>query len=800
MSPGPDALRLAARSLRRSPGVTLTCILALGLGIGATSAIFAFIDKLLLDPFDFSQDGLAMALESSPERERQPVPAALAETWMETATSFSSTAGYEWWEVNLTGVNEPEHLVGYRVSPGFFSTLGVRPMLGRGFTVEEARPGAEDVVVLSEGLWRRRFAADPSILGQRVLLDGVGHTVVGVMPGSFRFPKAAGLWATRRVSPADRETIGSHSVFVVGRLAPGKSLAAAGDELAATSRLFDAAHPHHQRGHRPQVFSLREYGDPTTRMVMWIMAAAVGMILVLACANVANVLLARATVRSREFALRIALGAPRSRIVVQLVAEGVLIALGACVVGLALGEVGIRLLRAGMPANIERFVAGWDRIGLDWRLLGFGVVVSLLAALASTGYAAVEATRQAPAQALNTEDLRSGGGRAGHRRRSLLVLVQVALALVLVNDAGLFIQTLQRILVAPTGFDARKVLTFRVGVAETLAPGDAALRRLLEGALRELVEIPGVEQVGIVSALPLSGRYRATVFEVGGRPVAEGRAPHSVVQVVSGGYLDAMRIPLQQGRSFGPADVPGSVDVALVSEVLAQRHFPGGDALGTRIRVGDRWRTIVGVVGTVRYTEITEPGVAIYLPMAQDPQRDIAVAVRTAGEPLQAAAQVRETLRTALPDQPITDLMPMTQVVSENALLAARYSAGMLGVLGMIALLLSAVGIYGVVSQWVLQRVRELGIRSALGARRSQLVGLVLSRGLTPVALGAALGIFLALGHGRVVRGALFGISPDDPATLVVVLGTVALAATAACLLPARRAARMDPAEVLRGE
>lgn len=801
MGSGLHALRLAVRSLVRSPGVSLACILALGLGIGATTAIFAFIDKLLLEPFAFPQDGLAMALESSPERDRRQVPAALAEAWAANAKAFTSMAAYEWWEVNLTGVNEPEHLVGYRVSPGFFSTLGVGPVLGRGFMAEEARPGAESVVVLSEGLWRRRFAADPAVLGRRVLLDGVGHTVVGVMPASFRFPKAAALWAPRVVTDADRETVSAHALFVVGRLAPGASLASADQELAAISTRFDVEHPTHQRGHRPQVFSIRDYGDPQTRLVLWIMAGAVVMILLLACANVANVLLARATVRSREFALRIALGASRSRIVAQLLAEGLILALGACLVGLAVGEVGIRLLRAGMPANIERFVAGWDRIGLDWRLLAFGAAVSLVAALTSTAYAAIEASRPAPAQALVAEDPRAGSGRGGHRRRSLLVLVQVALALVLVNDAGLFVQTLRRLLLAPNGFDAGNVLTFRVGVAETLAPDDAALRRRLEDALTALAGIPGVEQVGLASALPLSGRYRASHFELEGRPPpSDGRAPASVTQVVSAAYLGALRIPVQQGRAFDPGDVPGSLDVALVSETLARRHFPGGDALGARIRVGERWRTIVGVVGTVRYVDVTDPGVAIYLPLAQDPERDVAVAVRTAGDPLQIAAQVRETLRAVLPDQPLSDLMPMTQVVSENALLAARYSAGVLGVLGAIALLLSAVGIYGVVSQWVLQRVRELGIRAALGARRGQLLGLVLSRGLTPVCLGAAVGLVLALGHGPVLRAVLFGISPHDPATLLSVLATVALAGTVACLLPAGHAARMDPAEVLRGE
>ncbi len=621
------------------------------------------------------------------------------------------------------------------------------------------------------------------------------------MPASFRFPKAAALWVPLVVTDSERTAFASHALYVVGRLAPGASLAAARQELSSISARFDAEHPAHRGGHRPEVFALRDYGDPQTRLVLWIMAAAVGMILLLACANVANVLLARATVRSREFALKIALGAPRVRIITQLLVEGLLLALGACLVGLGLGEVGIRLLRAGMPPSIERFVAGWDRVGLDWRLFAFGSGVSLVAALASTVYAAVEASRQAPGQTLIAEDPRATGGRQGHRRRSVLVLVQVAVALLLLNDAGLFIQTLRRLLVAPIGFAPRQVLTLRVGVATTLAPDEASLRRRLEDALSRVSAVPGVEQVGLATALPLSNRWGATDFEVEGRaPAPDGRGPHGVLQVVSDGYLAALRIPLQQGRSFGPADGPGSLDVALVSEPLVQRHFPRGNALGARIRVGQRWRTIVGVVGAVKHTEIADPGVAIYLPMAQDPEREVALALRTRGEPLLTAGPVREALHAALPDQPLAELMPMVEVVDDNALLAARYSAGLLGVLAAIALLLSAVGIYGVISQWVLQRVRELGIRAALGARRRQLLGLVLSRGLTPVGLGTALGLSLELGHGRLLRGVLFGVSPDDPWILVTVTGTLGVVATVACLLPARHAARPDPATVLRGD
>jgi len=369
-----------------------------------------------------------------------------------------------------------------------------------------------------------------------------------------------------------------------------------------------------------------------------------------------------------------------------------------------------------------------------------------------------------------------------------------------VNDAGLFAGTLRRMLDAPLGFDPGHLLTFRVGVAETLAPGDADVVRMLEEAIRNTRAVPGVEQVAVANAVPLSNRWASTAFEPEGTaPPVDGRAPRALLQSISDGYLEALRIPLRQGRAFGSADGRSSLDVALISEPLARKYFPGGDALGARIRIGTRWRTVVGVVGAVKHTEIADPGVAIYLPLAQAPVREVAFAVRTAGAPLSAASAIREAVHAALPDQPISDLAPMRTVVDDNALLAARYAAGMLGVLGAIALMLSAVGIYGVVAQWVVQRLRELGIRSALGARR-QLMGLVVSRSLRPAAVGLVLGLGLSLAHGRALRAALYGVSPNDPLTLTTVALFLGLVATAACLIPAGRALGQDPAAILRHE
>ena len=789
--------RLAARSLLRNPALSLLCISALGLGIGANATVFAFIDKILLEPFPFPQERRVMLLESSPERDRRPVPVPVFEAWAAEPRTLEAIGGYGWWEVNLTGVHEPEHVVAYQVTPGFFRVLGVAPALGRDFLDSEADPGAAHVVVLSHATWQGRFGGDPDILGKSALLDGQSYTVVGVMPADFRFPKGAALWAPLVFTEQMRAARASHVVYGVGRMRPGETVRSVQAELTAASARVQALHPGSEVGHVAQVFDLRDYADPQTRFLMLVMAAGVGLLLFLACANVANVLLARSTARAREFAVRAALGASRARLVVHVLAESLLLALGACVAGLAVGALGIRLMKAGMPPSIERFVAGWERVGLDWRLVAFSGVASLLATFAASTYCALQVSRAGPQAVLAAE---TGGGSPGrHRLRGMLIGVQVALALVLVTDAGLFGQTLRQMIVAPVGFDAPRVLTFRMGVSEVSFPTDPDVDRLLDDTVRQLRALPGVEAAGVVSALPLSGRWGSATFEIeGATPSPDGREPSSIVQSASPGYLDTMRIPLREGRGFTAADGVGALDVALVSEPFARRHFPSGDALGKRIRVGKRWRTVVGVTGAVKHVDLADPGLAIYLPLAQDGAREVAFAVRTAGDPERWVAPVQKTLHALAPDQPISDLLPLATVLEDNALLAPRYAAGLLAVLGAIALLLSAVGVYGVMAQWLLGRLRELSIRAALGAQLPQLLRLVLWRGLRPAAVGLVVGLPLALAQGRAVRAVLYGVSPGDPRILgsvVLVIGGVALAA---CLLPARSALRMDPAAVLR--
>ena len=791
--------RLAARSLLRNPALSLLCIGALGLGIGANTVVFAFVDKLLLEPFPFPQAGKVMLLEASPERDRRPVPVPVFEAWASESRTLEALGAYQWWEVNLTGIHEPEHLVAYQVTPSLFPVLGVTPALGRGFLDSEATAGQEHVVVLSHATWQRRFGGDPDILGKSAVLDGQSYTVVGVMPADFRFPKAASLWAPLVVTEEMRAARASHVLYGVGRMRAGETPRSVQAELSGLSARLQAQHPGSEVDHLAQVFSLRDYGDPQSRLMLLVMMASVGLILFLACANVANVLLARSTTRAKEFAVRAALGASRARLVAHLLAESLLLAAGACLTGLAVGWVGIRLMRAGMPASIERFVAGWDRVGIDWRLVAFSGAASVLATFVASAYAALQVSRNGPQGVLAAEGASGSPGR--HRLRGLLIGVQVALALVLVTDAGLFGETLRRLIVAPLGFDGRQVLSFRMGVSEVAYPADADVERLLETAVAQLRALPGVEEAAVASALPLSGRWGSASFLVeGAEPQASGRDTVATIQSVSPGYLEAMQIPLRAGRAFTPADREGTLDVALVSEPLARRYFPGGDALGKRLRIGKRWPTVVGVTDPVKHTDVGDAGLAIYVPMAQGVGREVAFVVRTSGEPERWIAPVQKTLHALAPEQPISELVPFRTVVADNALLGPRYAAGLLAVLAAIALLLSAVGIYGVMSQWLLARLRELGIRAALGARVGQLLRLALWRGLRPAVIGLAVGLALALAQGKVLRGVLYGVSPDDPRILGSVALVIAMVAVAACFLPARRALRMDPAAVLRQE
>jgi putative ABC transport system permease protein len=793
-------LRTAFRSLSRTRFLTAAAVVALALGVGASAGIFAFLDKLVLRPFSFPLDRLAMVTESSVISDRHEVSAGLLEDWRAQTRTFEHLSGYLWWTTNLTGLQEPEHLLGYRVTPDLFETLGVRPALGRAFEAGEDQPGRSHVTVLSHELWQRRFGGDRNVLGRAAVLDGESYTVVGVMPPEVNFPKAVQLWVPLVITPRMLEQRAVHELLAVGRLRPGVTVADAQRELSRITERAQAEHPGKDPGHASHVFSLRDYGDPEARLLLWILFAACGLVLLISCANVTLLLLTRGAARAREMAIRGALGATRGRVLRQLLTESLLLAGAACALGLLFASWGIDALRASMPASIARYVAGWSRVSLDARLFAFGAAAATLSAVGASLIPALKTSRQDLHAALQRETRGASGGRERHRTRSLLVAVQIALAVVLVVDAGLFLRTLRNRLGTPVGFEAAGVLTLRVGLARSRYPADGDVTRYYDEALRRLRALPGVEAAGAVSRLPLGGSALAAWLAVDGVEPPADRKPISLGQTITEGYFEAMRIPLLSGRAFGPEDRTGAT-TAIVSEPLARKYF-GGDAVGHRIRLGaeGRWRTIVGVVGPVRHTDLVDTGIATYLPQAQDGEREMTFVLRTSPPPATLASAARDALFGLDRDQPVSDVAPLTDVVADNTLLAPRYATGVLGAFAVLALLLSAVGVYGVMAVSVAQREQEMGIRMALGARPADVLRLVLGQGMRPALAGIAAGALLALASGRALEGALYGVASRDPLTLGAVCLFLLVVAAAANWLPARRATRVDPMIALRAE
>ncbi len=605
-------LRTAWRSLSRTPALAAAAVVALALGVGSSGAIYAFLDKLVLRPFTFPIDRLAMVTESSIASDRHEASAGLFEDWRTESRAFERLSGYVWWTTNLTGVQEPEHLLGYRVTSDLFDTLGVQPALGRGFAAGEDQPGRSHVAVLSHELWQRRFGGDPAVLGRAAVLDGESYTVVGVMPPEFHFPKAAQLWAPLVITREMIEQRGAHDLFCVGRLRPGVTVADAQRELRRITEAAQARFPGQDPGHSAHVFDLRDYGDPETRLLLWILFAACALVLLISCANVALLLLARGAARGREIAIRAALGATRMRLVRQLLTESLLLAAAACLLGLVFASWGIDAMRAAMPASIARFVAGWTQVSLDARLFAFSAAAAALAAIAAGLVPALRTSRLDLHQTLQREARAATGGRERHRTRAALVGAQMALAVVLAVDAGLFLRTLRNMLGTPAGFEAARVLTMKVGLAPSLYRSDAEVIGYYDEALRRLRALPGVETVGAVSRLPLGGSEINTRF--GSRSTAWRRSP-------SGGRSRSTRprrtatsrrcgFPCWPGARSGPrtaaARGPRSSARRSPASTSAERRWVTGSAWGyraSRVPGGPSWvSSATSATGTWRTT------------------------------------------------------------------------------------------------------------------------------------------------------------------------------------------------------
>jgi predicted permease len=799
-------LRFALRALRRAPGFVLAAVLCLGLGLGANTTVYSLVNALVFRPLPYGESERLIAITHENPAQGQTradisLPAALDVA--ERARTLAGVAATDTRLVNLTGVDRPEALPAATVSGRWFELLRVRPIVGRVLRAEESEGGGARVVVLGEQLWRERFGADPSVVGRAIALDGAPYTIVGVVPD------AAGMSGDRERlwiplahdrDPAQR---GWHSYDAIARLKPGVTLEAARAELHAIGARLAAEFPDSDRGWAIDALPLREHlvpGDVAT--VFAIMLGAVGFVLLIAAANVANLLLARTTGRARELAVRAALGAGRLRVLRLVLLESVLVALAGGALGVLIAQGGVRALRDAVPVNYP----AWLVFDLDWRVLAYALAMATATGLLFGLVPALRATRRAVAPTLRASGRGSSAGAGARRLRDGLVVVELALSLVLLAGAGLMVKSMLRLQTVDPGFQPAGVLAARLRLGGERYDAVAARGALLARAAERLRALPGVVAVSAVSAAPLSGSGTSSSFDVQGRNVPEGQEPVAETRTVLPGYFATMRMPLLAGRDFTAAEAHDTAArVVVVNETMARRWWPGQDPIGRRVSIGGDgedapWLTVVGVTRDVRQRRLGRAAEEqMYLPFATGARREMTLLVRTAGDPATLAPALRREVGALDAALPFVDLDTMTAVVHRSLWLQRLYGV-LFGAFAGAAVLLAVVGVYGVIAYAVAQRVRELGVRLALGARPRDVAALMLRDGARLAGLGLGVGLVLALGVTRVLGATLQGVSPHDPAVFLGVTTVLGAAALIASWIPARRAARVDPAHSLRAE
>jgi len=802
-------LRYGARALLARPGFSLVAVLALALGIGANTAIFSIVNTILMRPLPYEDPGRLVMLWHAYPLSNLPQATLSVPSYVEYrdhVDAFESVAAATNWSANLSGSGEPERVQGARVTANFLKTVGVTMARGRDFLAEEDRPGSERVVVLTDGLWRRRFGADPGIVGANVALNGEAHTVVGVLPPGFAFFRPVDLFkpiafTAEQAAPANH---GFEFLIGVARLKPDVTFARARAEIDATAaRLREQFY---EEGWTILMHPLIEEVTGDVRPILYILLAAVGCLLLIACANVANLLLARGTARQKEMAVRAALGAGRGRIVRQLLTESVLLGLAGGASGLLVAYWGLQALLAAVPEQQLQTVLAGRGVGLDGTVLAYTLGISVVTGVLFGLVPAFAAARPDLSGMLKEGGREGAGGR--HRMLGVFVVSQVAIAMVLLVGAGLLVRSMGRLRAVDPGFDARGLLTMRVFLPEARYADPAQINGFFDAVLPRLAALPGVTAAAAISNLPMGGDNSSGSFQVENRPVQEGQpSPHGDSHYVSPGYFEAMGIPLAKGRLFDARDTAEATPAIIIDEVLADHFFPGDDPVGHRIsKYGEGtgeapvWRTIVGVVRHVaKYGLDGRVKDQYYFPAAQRPQRGMFLVVRTTVDPAGMATAARAAVRAVDPDMPVFKVMTMQRVI-DDTLVGRRFTAMLLGIFAAVALVLAAVGLYGVIAYAVSQRTHEIGVRMALGARVEDVVRMVVRQGMRLAAIGLLVGAAAALATTRFLASLLFGVGAADPATFVAIPAILALVALLASWLPARRAARVDPMTALRDE
>jgi putative ABC transport system permease protein len=799
-------IRYGVRSLMKRPALAFIAIITLAIGIGANSAIFSVVNALLIKPLPFPELERIVAIwETQPSRGVVRNEASMANylDWRAQNQTFEQMGLYRWWSASLTGQDTPERIQGFLVTGNFLDVLGVKPALGRGFAADEDQPGKDSVALLTHGLWQRRLGGDPGIVNKTITLNGVTRTVIGVMPQGFNYPAGVEVLAPLAITPELARSRQMHAYYVVGRLKPDVSVARAQTDLAAIASRLEKEYAESNTGWGIVVYPIVEDAVRLYKAAVLVLMAAVGFVLLIVCANVANLMLARAAGRQKEMALRAALGASRWRLVRQLLTESVMLALVGGALGVLIAYWGVDLLRTLNPGKAAQFAPGWDRLGVNPAVLGFNLGLSLLTGLLFG---------LAPAWQISKTDLNGAlkeGGRqtssGSHRLRGLLVISEVALSLMLLVSAGLLLRTFLVLLKTEAGFNSKNVMTMRLTLPVAKYKEEAQRAAFYQELVRRVQALPEVESAAAVNYLPLGGSNTSDSFLVEGIPdPPPGQEFLGRYRNCTPDYFRTMGIPVLKGRAFTDQDKPGSPPVIIVNETMAQKYWPGADPIGKRVRFNAPlseapWMQVVGVVQDVKHDLQTPVTTDYYLPHAQDVWSSMVFVARTKGDPQAVASNMRQQVWALDKDQPVYDVRTMEEVRAFSVSLYS-FSAGSLGIFAVIALLLAAIGIYGVMSYAVTQRTQEIGIRMALGARAADVLKLIVRNGMSLALLGVVAGLAGAFALTRLLQSLLFGVSPTDVATFAIVTFGLLLVALLACYIPARRATKVDPLVALRYE
>jgi putative ABC transport system permease protein len=812
-------LRYGIRMLIKSPGFTFVAVLVLALGIGANSAIFSVVNAVLLRPLPYEHpERLALVWETNDKIQigfdLLPVSAGSFTDWRNQSQSFDDLSLVDGANFNITGSGAPEQISGARVSSSFFKLLGVTPAAGRVFTEDEDRAGANRAVIISHSLWQSRWAGDPEIIGKTLALDGASYTIIGVMPKGFNYPKATDLpsyfqlpprselWTPMALSSQQMTNRGNHNYGVIGRLKPETTIKQAQAEMTAIAENIAQQYPQ-LSGWGAKVVSLEEQSVGDIRLILLVLLGAVAFVLLIACANVANLLLARASSRQKEIAIRSALGASRMQIIRQLLTESMLLAVAGGGIGILMAVWGIDALLALSPGNLPRL----DEVKVDGAAIGFTFAVSLVTGLIFGLAPAAQVSKTNLSEFLKEGARGSTGGARANRVRSLLVVSEIALSLVLLIGAGLMIRSFARLMNVNPGFNPQNVFTMQIFLPQSKYSEGRDRAAFFKQVINRVEAIPGVETAGAITHLPLSGMEESGNFSIEGRPSEDPSGGFATVDIraISSNYFRSMGIPILIGRDFAQQDNEQSVPVAIISESMAARYFAGEDPIGKRIKRGSAnsdqaWAEIVGIAADVKHSALEKQSRPhLYFLYLQNPFSYMTIVARSSSSAENLSAAASKAVWDTDKDQPVANIKTMERYLSE-AVASRRFNMSLLGVFAGVALILAAVGIYGVMSYSIAQRTHEIGIRIALGAARRDVLRLVVGHAMTLAAAGVCIGLAASFALTRVMSSLLFEVTATDPVTFAAIPLMLAGVALAACLIPARRAMRVDPIVALRYE